>query len=87
MNMKAARPTIPPSHRSKLALAIAAALAGGGALHGAPALAGASPTDALQEIVVTARKRAENLQDVPISIDVFTSKDLKNLAIAQFEDY
>ena len=29
----------------------------------------------------------ENLQDVPISIDVFTSKDLQHLAIAQFEDY
>ena len=82
----AALSTIPPGHQSKLALAIAAALAGGGALHGVPTLA-ASPTDALQEIVVTARKRAENLQDVPISIDVFTSKDLQHLAIAQFEDY
>ena len=36
---------------------------------------------------MTARKRTENLQDVPISIDVFTSKDLQNLAISQFEDY
>jgi iron complex outermembrane recepter protein len=41
----------------------------------------------LQEVVVTARKREENLQDVPISIDVFTQKDLKNLAIVRFEDY
>ncbi len=41
----------------------------------------------LQEIVVTARKRTENLQDVPESIDVFTSKDLENLSISQFEDY
>lgn len=87
MKKTAAPSTIPQGHRSKLALAIAAVLAGGGALHGAPALAAASPTDALQEIVVTARKRAENLQDVPISIDVFTSKDLQHLAIAQFEDY
>ena len=37
--------------------------------------------------MVTARKRTENLQDVPISINVFSSKDLQNLAISQFEDY
>jgi len=41
----------------------------------------------LQEVVITARKRTENLQDVPESIDVFTSKDLENLSISQFEDY
>ena len=46
---------------------------------------GASGT--LDEVVVTARKRSENLQDVPLSIDVFTSKDLQNLSITQFEDY
>ena len=37
--------------------------------------------------MITARKRTENLQDVPESIDVFTSKDLENLQISQFEDY
>lgn len=47
----------------------------------------ASADSNLEEIIVTARKRAENLQDVPISIDVYTSKDLQNLAISQFEDY
>jgi len=52
---------------------------------GAGAAAGAS--DALEEITVTARKRSENLQDVPQSIDVFTSKDLENLQISRFEDY
>ena len=50
--------------------------------------AAASTSDTtLEEVIVTARKRTENLQDVPISIDVFTSKDLQNLAISQFEDY
>jgi iron complex outermembrane receptor protein len=33
-------------------------------------------TDRLEEIVVTARKRAENLQDVPVSISAFTANDL-----------
>lgn len=73
-----------PGGRSALGLAIAATLSGTAALHGAPAVAA---TDLLGEVVVTARKREENLQDVPQSIDVYTSKDLKNLAITQFEDY
>ena len=41
----------------------------------------------LQEVVVTARKREENLQDVPISMDVFTSKDMQNLGITSLDDY
>ena len=32
----------------------------------------------LEEIVVTARKRAENLQEVPVSISVLSSSDLQN---------
>ncbi len=82
--------TNPPA-RSKLALAVAAALSGAAAMYGAPALAAgaaaSASSDSLEEIVVTARKREENLQDVPMSINVFTSKDLQNLAISQFEDY
>jgi iron complex outermembrane recepter protein len=70
---------------SKLSLAIAAALAV--APPRAPAAQPADTSGALQEIVVTARKREENLQDVPLSIDVFTKKDLQNLGITRFEDY
>jgi iron complex outermembrane recepter protein len=79
--------------RTKLGVAIAAVLSGAAAVHGEPAAttaapAAAAPSDTtLQEITVTSRKRIENLQDVPQSIDVFTSKDLQNLAISQFEDY
>jgi iron complex outermembrane receptor protein len=83
------RPTdMPLGARSKLNIAIAAALSGTVAMHVAPAAAGdASFNTFLEEIIVTARKRTENLQDVPLSIDVFTSKDMRNLAISQFEDY
>jgi iron complex outermembrane recepter protein len=82
----------PHGSRSKLALAIAAALYGSAAMHGAPALAASSTASAssdstLEEVVVTARKRTENLQDVPMSIDVYTAKDMQNLGISQFEDY
>jgi iron complex outermembrane receptor protein len=75
--------------RSKISLAVAAALSGAAAMHGMPALAaaGAAKSDTLEEITVTARKRTENLQDVPQSIDVFTAQDLQNLAITRFEDY
>ena len=41
----------------------------------------------MRRVVVTARKVTENLQDVPLSIDVFTAKDMKNLGIASMEDY
>src|SRR5882762_8945465 len=77
---------LPPG--SRIGVAVAAALASV-ATPRSPALAAAADTSsgALQEVVVTARKREENLQDVPISIDVLTQKDLKNLAIVQFDDY
>ena len=49
--------------------------------------ADAATVDTLQEVVVTARKREENLQNVPISIDVFSKQDLQNLAINTMDDY
>jgi iron complex outermembrane receptor protein len=79
---------MPPHSRTKLALAITAALSVPVGMHVIPAMAATASADTtLEEVIVTARKRAENLQDVPISIDVYTGKELKNLAISQFEDY
>src|ERR1700694_1865488 len=82
----------PASTRSPVAIAVAAALSGAAMLQGAPAVAApataeGSSSDIMAEILVTARKRTENLQDVPLSIDVLTKKDLEHLAISQFEDY
>src|SRR5450432_1198583 len=71
---------------SKISLAVAAALAVSPPRAFADAAADVS-TGGLQEIVVTARKRQENLQDVPVSIDVFSKKDMQNLGIAGFDDY
>ena len=67
-----------------MGVAIAALLYGGIARQDAAADTSA---DVLGEIVITARKRAENLQDVPQNIDVLTRSDLQNLALAQVEDY
>jgi iron complex outermembrane recepter protein len=81
-----------PRHRgSKIGVAVAAALAGV-ALPPAAALADEAAAEAsggggLQEVVVTARKVEENLQNVPISIDVFTQQDLSNLGITNMDDY
>ena len=80
--------SIPRRSHSKLSVAIAAALSGTTAVQISPALAvDESSYTMLEEVIVTARKRTENLQDVPLSIDVYTAKDLKNLAVSQFEDY
>lgn len=41
----------------------------------------------LEEIVVTAQKRRERLQDVPQSVSVLTSDDLAKLGATQFRDF
>jgi iron complex outermembrane receptor protein len=74
-----------PSRQTALRVAIASILSGAAAVSAMPVQA--ADGDALEEITVTARKQSENLQDVPQSIDVFTSKDIQNLGISQFEDY
>jgi iron complex outermembrane recepter protein len=67
-----------------LASAISAILAGT-PVHAA---SGAdTETATLEEVVVTAQKRSENLQDVPISIDVFDSKRLEELNVGGLDDY
>ena len=41
----------------------------------------------LEEIVVTAQKRAENLQNVPISIQAFSGQKLDQINATEFTDY
>jgi iron complex outermembrane receptor protein len=68
---------------SALGAAIAAVLYGSDARH---AVAD-TPTDTLEEVVVTASYRVEKLQDVPQNIDVFGPQNIRNLGIARLEDY
>jgi len=42
---------------------------------------------AIEEIIVTARKRSENLQDVPISVLAFSSDAIQKQGIKSLEDY
>lgn len=40
----------------------------------------------LEEVVVTAQRREESLQDVPIAITAFGQSDLRNLSVANLQD-
>jgi iron complex outermembrane receptor protein len=51
-----------------------------------PAAARAAFETALDEVVVTARKRAENAQDTPIAVSVFTAADLRDRTAANLPD-
>jgi outer membrane receptor protein involved in Fe transport len=77
---------------SKLSYAIAAILGGtaGGFAHGATATdtAGAdNATDTIQEITVTAQRRTENMQDVPITMQALTGAALKELNVQTIDDF
>jgi iron complex outermembrane receptor protein len=71
---------------SKLSIAIAAVL---GALSGARSLAATAEggSDALEEITVTAQRRSQSMQDVPISMQAFTGQALQQLNVQTFDDY
>jgi iron complex outermembrane recepter protein len=71
---------------SKLSIAIAAIL---GALSSArsPAAPAEAGSEALEEITVTAQRRAESMQDVPISMQALTGQALQQLNITTFDDY
>ena len=46
-----------------------------------------SAQGAIEEIVVTSRKKTENLQDVPVSVSTLTEEMLEERGINTFEDY
>ncbi len=53
----------------------------------ASAQEGADAEVALDEIVVTAQKRAERLQDVPISVQAVTGDTLQKMGVQNFENF
>src|SRR5271155_42827 len=74
---------------SKLSYAIAAILSGSSAryLQAATATATDTASDAIQEITVTAQRRTENMQDVPIQIQALTGETLTQLSVTPFDDF
>jgi len=72
--------------RVPLASAISAILAGVPAAHAQQAVQ-AQQAGALEEVVVTAQKRSENLQDVPIAILALGTEKLEELHVGNLDDY
>jgi iron complex outermembrane recepter protein len=80
---------------SQISYAVAAILAGASvgvavdASAAEPANTGSAEasTETLQEIVVTAQRRSQNMQDVPISMQAFTAQSLQQLNVSTLDDY
>jgi iron complex outermembrane recepter protein len=79
--------------KSKISYAVAAIL-GGTALNvhaaappGAADVTSGTDSEALTEITVTAQRRTENMQDVPIAMQALTAQALQQLNISTFDDY
>ena len=75
----------------KLSYAIAAILSGSGACmsiaHADPAVdTTAVESEGIQEIVVTAQRRTESIQNVPITIQAITGTQLQELNVSTIED-
>ncbi len=70
-----------PSKKKALAVAVSTAVAG------LPAAYAQQQSQGLEEIVVTATKRAENLQNVPESITAFTTEDILKRGFTGLSDY
>ncbi len=72
---------------SPLAAAVAAALAPGQAVQAQDAPTSKARSTALEEIVVTARKRSESAQDIPIAIQALSQDALATMGAKSMEDY
>ena len=72
----------------KITAAVLAALGGhAAAAYGAePSTGEAAAASGLQEVVVTAQRRAESIQDVPITIQALTGSQLAQMSITTFDD-
>lgn len=52
-----------------------------------PAAAAGNPAFSIEEVVITARKRTENLQDIPESVTAFSAVDIENARIEKLKDF
>jgi outer membrane receptor protein involved in Fe transport len=68
-----------PNHRKALVVAISTAVAGTGTAQAAETM--------LEEVIVTATKRSESLQDIPMSVTAFTDEKIILEGFKQIDDY
>ncbi len=71
---------------SSLSLAVALGLCAPAAFAQEAADAPAADADSLEKIVVTARKREETIQDVPVAVTAFTADSLDKLNVEDLSD-
>jgi iron complex outermembrane recepter protein len=73
---------------SKLSCAIAAILGSGACTNAFSADTSdtSSASDQIQEIIVTAQRRSENIQNVPIALQALTGETLNQLNVTNFDD-
>jgi iron complex outermembrane recepter protein len=57
------------------------------ATHAGPDADATTNADSIQEITVTAQRRSENMQDVPITIQALTGETIQQLNVATFDDF
>ncbi|MBL8272022.1 TonB-dependent receptor [Steroidobacter sp.] len=74
--------------KNRLAYAVATVLTGTGLVASAPgvALAQEAASDSIEEILVTAQRRTQSLQDVPIAMQVIDSTLIKDVAAENLGD-
>ncbi len=73
---------------SRIRLGLTTALFASTALGAVPAFALQAPADqGVQEVVVTAEKREQSIQKVPMSIQAFDTRKLEQLNVNEFQDY
>src|SRR6266436_8710739 len=72
---------------SKLSCAVTAVLGAHTASAAAPSETAAASSGEIPEVVVTATRRTENLQDVPIAITALTAETLTQLNVQTFDDF
>jgi iron complex outermembrane recepter protein len=81
----------PHASYSKVSYAVAAILGSASAMAQVPPPATSAPPEstavALEEITVTAQRRNESIQNVPISMQALTAETLQQLKVETFDDY
>lgn len=86
-------PALARPHRSQISCTVAAIIGSASlAAHAQEQPAGGAQAsepsgNALAEITVTAQRRTENIQDVPIAIQALTAQALQQLNVSTFDDY
>jgi iron complex outermembrane recepter protein len=75
------------NHRLSCAIATILGGSAAGLVYASPASDADSASESIQEITVTAQRRTQNMQDVPITIQALTAETLTQLNVQTFDDF